>query len=127
MMTKATETKTNRIVAELFARLQQHHEEYGQAERDDDLIWQIFDACKGNNGRSLLQGIVSLAKQHAQFGLDQRIWSEDKLEQEPFRFRGATSKWKKSDDNRLIWKTLMQMYEVIKGQTRPDPKRDLFK
>jgi len=127
MMTKATETKTNKIIKELYHRLQWHHEEFGEAVRNDPMIWETFDRCTGDKGKSVLQGIMSLAKMHKQFSLEQKIWAEERISQQDFSFRGQSAKWKTSDQNRLIWKTLMQVFEVIRQNTKPDPKRDLFK
>ena len=107
-MQPQTEQKANKLIAGLFERLQEHHKLHGQAERDDALIWETFDACKKELGISVLQGITSLAKQHAQYSLEQRLWSEEKLEMDDFRFRGKSEKWKTSE------------------HIRPNPGRDLF-
>jgi hypothetical protein len=125
-MQPQTEQKANKLIAGLFERLQEHHKLHGQAERDDALIWETFDACKKELGISVLQGITSLAKQHAQYSLEQRLWSEEKLEMDNFRFRGRSAKWKTSEQNRMIWKTLMHLYEVVSENIRPNPGRDLF-
>ena len=125
-ITMKTEQKANKLIAGLFERLQEHHKLHGRAERNDPLIWETFDTCKKELGVSVLQGIISLAQQHAQYGLEQRLWSEEKLEMDDFRFRGKSEKWKTSEQNRMIWKTLMHLYEVVSENIRPNPGRDLF-
>ena len=85
---------------------------HGRPVRDNAKIWNKIDAWKGPVGKHTWDMMSILATLSNKYDDEMEIFNQSILAQKEFAMRGRNTKYKSSDQNRMIWKTLMTAKDV---------------